>query len=391
MPLQSINIDDNKLFELLVAIILRNNGYIAGAPRRWLGGRATKHQVNVIGVDLNNSPFTFNNIIIIKACCKKNTSLDLDMVKNIKATIIDLEHTLPPRRELIRDIAGTDRGDLFHRIYGKNKNRESFTVNYVGGIFISKSLDPFAWEYANANGIYVAYLPQELAGKPLKYWFSRLRKGLSNVVDNNGLITLPSLAKKEKKVEAFKEIIHHLKTESSENLNPEQNHDLFTIINEVLLLQDFTPLRTKLQQLALASMNGYPVVLDYNLTYRNLLEATLVSLSERFRRAKNISQRTKYRPLNTAKFIVTDIKSTLDRNVAYLSFIADRENVPAAIEDMCGALYVPVSVLDRRMTRFQLKLPLKTGISLIGEFDLEHNFKNNKEQISVLTSREKVR
>ena len=387
MPVQ---ISDDTLFEFLTAVILRNNGYIAGVPRRWLGGRATKHQVNVIGVDLNNIPFSFNNIIIVKACCSRNRQSDLDMVKNLQSTVLDLQHTLPPRRELIRDIVGTDRGDLFHRIYGKQKNRESFTVNYVGAIFISKPLDQHAWEYANAHGIYTAYLPETLLDYPLVYWFNLIRQKLDEVISADGKITSPGLKKKEKKHAAFRQIINVLRDEDSEALQPEQSHDLFTMINDVLHQESLQPLLTKLQQLALASMNGYPVVLDYNLTYRNLLEATLISLSEQFNRAKNLSQRTKYRPLNTVKFNIIDIKATGDANVALLSFVADTDDVPSPIKEMQGSLYVPVSVLDRRMTRFQLKLPLKSGISLIGEFHLDNNFTENKSKIKILCESPKI-
>lgn len=368
MPVQ---LSDDKLFEFLVALVLRNNGYIAGVPRRWLGGRATKHQVNVIGLDLNASPFTFNNVIIIRACFNQQSSSDLDIVRNLKATIMDLEQTLPPRRELIRDIVGTDRGDLFHRIYGKDKHRETFTVNYVGGIFISKTLNKYAWEYANAHGIYVTYLPQMLAGQPLEYWFKLLRLHLGRVIGKDGSITLPRLVKKEKKHQAFREIIKLLQHADTVNkMEPQQNHDLFTIINEVLYSSDFQPLQTKLQQLVLASTNGYPVVLDHNLTYRNLLEAALISLSEQFKRAKAVSQRTKYRPLNTAKFIITNVKTTLDPNIAVLTYTADINDVPVPIQNMQGSIYVPVSVLKSRISRFQLKIPLKTGISLICEFHL---------------------
>lgn len=369
----TVQLSDNNLFEFLVAVVLRNNGYIAGVPRRLLGGRATKHQVNIIGLDLNTSPFTFNNIIIIKGCFNQMELSDLDVVRNLKATVMDLEQTLPPKRELIRDIVGTDRGDLFHRIYGRDKQRETFTVNYAGGIFISKTLSKNAWEYANAHGIYITYLPPKIAGKDLSHWFNLLRQHLAHLVDENDNITLPGLAKKEKKQRAFKEIIKLLKSQDRvSKMEPQKNHDLFTIINEVLNIKDFNPLQNKLQQLVLASMNGYPVVLEHNLAYRKLLEAALISLSEQFRRAKSISQRTKYRPLNTVKFNILNITGTLDPHIACINYAAD-ESVPAHIQDMCGSIFVPVSVLNKRVSRFQLKIPLRNGISLICEFHVINN------------------
>ncbi|MTI79257.1 MAG: hypothetical protein FH758_00025 [Firmicutes bacterium] len=362
------HLSDDRLFEFLVALILRSNGYVAGVPRRLLGGRGTKHQVNVIGVDLNTSPFSLNNIIIAQASCNVN----LDMVRNLKATLIDLEQTLPSKRELIREIVGTDRGDLFHRIYGKEKSKEKFSVNYVGNIFINKPLDQFAWEYANAHGIYVTYVPKHLAGYPLHYWFNLFRKQLDNIVSSNGSITLPGLAKKEKKQQSFKNIISLLSNEDTANsLETQQNHDLFTIINEIMFTKDLKPLHKKIQQLALASMNGYPVLLDYNLSYRNLIEAALISFHNQFNKVKNVSQRTKYKPLNTAKFLIDNIKNTDDPNIAMINYRADPSEVSKPIADMKGFVYVPTSVLDKRMTRFQLKLPLKTDISMIAEFHIE--------------------
>lgn len=380
----SVKLSDDKLFEFMVALVLRNNGYIAGVPRRWLGGRATKHQINVIGLDLNTSPFTFNNIIIIKSCFNQQGNSDLDIVRNLKATIMDLEQTLPSRRELIRDIAGTDRGDLFHRIYGRDKNRETFTVNYVGGMFISKTLNKHAWEYANAHGIYVTYLPQIWAGQGLEYWFKLLRQHLNQIIDKHGTITLPGLAKKEKKHSAFREVLRLLQyADKANEMEPQQSHDLFTIINDVLTQPEFQPLQTKLQQLVLASMNGYPVVLDHNLTYRSLLEAALISLSDKFGRAKTVSQRTKYRPLNTVKFVITEIKDTLDPNIALLSYCADAEGTPLALQEMQGSIYVPVAVLNSRISRFQLKIPLKNGISLICEFHLNSQQNNLRKAASL--------
>ncbi len=364
-------LNDDRLFELLVAVILRNNGYIAGVPRRLLGGRATKHQVNVIAIDINNSPFTLNNIIVVRASCDHQSRSDLELVTGLKSTVTDLEQTLPPKRELIRNVVGTDRGDLFHRIYGRQKPREKFTVNYIGCVFISKFLNQSAWEYANANGIYIIYLPHTIAGHDLKYWFNLLKEHLKLIFDDQGAVTLPGLIKKEKKHAAFQEIIQLLQDEKTAlQLHPEQTHDLFTIINEILKQKEFAALQNKLQQLVLASMNGYPVVIDHNLTYHNLLEAALISLSGHFKRARIVSQHTKYRPLNTVKFIVSEAELSGDPNVAVLNYQTDIESVPQPIKTLSGKLYVPVTALNRRMNRFQLKLPLKAGISLIGEFHL---------------------
>ena len=40
-----------KLFEYVVAVLLHRNGYRAGVPQRFLQGRGTKHQIDVLAID----------------------------------------------------------------------------------------------------------------------------------------------------------------------------------------------------------------------------------------------------------------------------------------------------------------------------------------------------
>ncbi|RYD05310.1 hypothetical protein N752_10070 [Desulforamulus aquiferis] len=137
----SYHISEDTLFEYMVAFILRNNGYIAGVPRRKLGGRGTQHQIGVIGIDLNNSPFCLNTVLLVASRGPSNYDPvnDMQIVRNLKATILDLEQTLPSRRELIRDLLDNNRGDLFHRIYGGKKLKETLTVNYVGAYLLPEN------------------------------------------------------------------------------------------------------------------------------------------------------------------------------------------------------------------------------------------------------------
>ncbi|ABO49777.1 hypothetical protein Dred_1243 [Desulforamulus reducens MI-1] len=367
----SLHISENRLFEYLVAYILRNNGYIAGVPRRKLGGRGTQHEIGVIGIDLNNSPFCLNTVLLVAARgqAQSNPTSDMQLVRNLKATLLDLEQTLPPRRELIRDLLDNNRGDLFHRIYGGKRMKETLTVNYVGGVFVSSEFSYPAWEYANAHGIYVVHLPDCIAGKPVHQWYQRIRSSMSKIRDENDKFTLPGLAKKTKKHLDFLNVITFLQRSPEGELKPEHSHDLFTIFNELLRTQDMTPLAKHLQRTALATINGYPVVLEYNLSYKALLDAALTIYERKIRTIKSVVPATTYKPLDVVHLEITSVTPTKDHHVSKFTYQVVQENVPTTIQNLAGAVYIPNTVLDKRsLQRFRLKMPLKAGLSLVCEF-----------------------
>lgn len=366
----TLNIPGDKLFEYLVAYILRNNGYIAGVPRRKLGGRGTQHEVGVIGIDLNNSPFCLNTVLLVAARGPEpvNDILDMQLVRNLKATLLDLEQTLPSRRELIRDLLDNNRGDLFHRIYGGKKTKETLTVNYVGGIFVAGEFSCQAWEYANAHGIYVVHLPDFFAGKPISHWQQQICLAMSKIMDDNGQFTLSGLAKKTKKLEDFQEVITLLQKPLACQLKPEHSHDLFTIFNELLRTEEMMPLARHMQRTALATINGYPVVIDYNVSYKALLDAALTIYERKIRTIKSVVPATTYKPLDVVHFEITSVNPTQDNQVHRFSYQVEQENAPASIQNLSGAVYIPITVLDKRsMKKFRLKMPLKVGLSLVCE------------------------
>lgn len=370
----SLYISGNKLFEYMVAYILRNNGYIAGVPRRKLGGRGTQHQVGVIGVDLNNSPFCLNTVLLVAARGpgQADNFGDMQLVLNLKATLLDLEQTLPSRRELIRDLLDNNRGDLFHRIYGGKKEKETLTVNYVGGVFISGEFSRPAWEYANAHGIYVVHLPDTIAGEHLDAWQQRIRSSLAQAITPCGEITLAGLVKKTKKVSDFMEILTLLQQPQQEDVTPEQSHDLFTIFNEQLRAEEMDPLARSLRQTALTTINGYPVVLEYNVSYKALVDAALSIYERKIRRIKSVAPATTYKPLDVVHLKINAMTSAADKQVLKFSYRADKKEVPPSIEHLAGVVYVPSTLLDKRcMGRFRLKMPLKAGLSLVCEFQKE--------------------
>lgn len=355
----------------MVAYILRHNGYIAGVPRRKLGGRGTQHEVGVIGIDLNNSPFCLNTVLLVAARGPEsaNDILDMQLVRNLKATLLDLEQTLPSRRELIRDLLDNNRGDLFHRIYGGKKIKETLTVNYVGGIFVAGEFSCQAWEYANAHGIYVVHLPDFFAGKAIGHWQQQICSGMSNIMDANGLFTLSGLAKKTKKLGDFQEVITLLQKSAACQLKPEHSHDLFTIFNELLRTEEMISLARHMQRTALATINGYPVVIDYNVGYKALLDAALTIYERKIRTVKSVVPATTYKPLDVVHLEIVSVTPTQDSQVHKFSYKVDKESVPASIQNLSGAVYIPNTVLDKRSVRkFRLKMPLKAGLSLVCEF-----------------------
>ncbi|MCB1282333.1 MAG: hypothetical protein KDB18_12505, partial [Salinibacterium sp.] len=58
-----------KLFEYLVAVLLHRNVYRAGVPLKYLQGRGTKHQIDVLAVDPLPMPFVFPTRILCEAKC----------------------------------------------------------------------------------------------------------------------------------------------------------------------------------------------------------------------------------------------------------------------------------------------------------------------------------
>ncbi|GAB6157056.1 hypothetical protein JCM39194_02560 [Desulfotomaculum varum] len=370
----SLYISGNKLFEYLVAYILRNNGYIAGVPRRKLGGRGTQHEIGVVGIDLNNSPFCLNTVLLVAARgpAPANHSTDMQLVRNLKATLLDLEQTLPSRRELIRDLLDNNRGDLFHRIYGSKKAREALTVNYVGGIFVAGEFSYPAWEYANAHGIYVVHLPELMAGQPIFHWYRQIRNLLAQILSRDGRLTLPGLAKKTKKIPDFRDILLLLQQPQRGELLPEHSHDLFTIFNELLRTAELSALARSLQRTAIATINGYPVVMEYNVGYKALLDAALTVYERKIKTIKSVAPATTYKPLDVIHLKITATRMMAANQVHKLCFRVEQDDVPPAIQDLAGAVYVPDMVLDKRSAkRFRLKMPLKAGLSLVCEFSRE--------------------
>ena len=367
----SLYISGDKLFEYMVAYILRHNGYIAGVPRRKLGGRGAQHQVGVIGVDLNNSPFCLNTVLLVSARgpVQANHESDMQMVRNLKATLIDLEQTLPSRRELIRDLLDNNRGDLFHRIYGGKKVKETLTVNYVGGIFVAGEFSFPAWEYANAHGIYVVHLPNSLAGESLPQWYERIQTGLANILNQDGSFRLPGLNKKTKKLADFRDVLSLLEQAQDLEFLPEHSHDLFTIFNELLRTEELALLARNLQRTGLATINGYPVVIDYNVGYKALVDAALNIYERKIRTIKSVVPATTYKPLDVVHLKICDIAPSTDKQVLKICYQVEQEHVPPSIQRLAGALYVPSAVLDKRsQEKFRLKMPLKAGLSLVCEF-----------------------
>lgn len=367
----SFHISGNRIFEYMVAYILRNNGYIAGVPRRKLGGRGTQHQVGVIGIDLNNSPFCLNTVLIVAARgpLQIDDKADMQLVRNLKATLLDLEQTLPSRRELIRDLLDNNRGDLFHRIYGGKKVRESLTVNYVGGIFVAGQFSRSAWEYADAHGIYVVHLPNIMAGLPIASWNQEICKKASEIIDHNGMINLAGLARKTKKTEDFTELLMLLSNNKSVELTPEQSHDMFTIFNELIRTEQLLPLARVLSRTSLATINGYPVVLEHNLSYKSLVDAALSIYERKIRTLKSVAPATTYKPLDVVHLRVIEVTPTMDNQVLKFTYGVDQDDIPQSITDLAGTVYVPNTVLDKRsLRRFRLKMPLKAGLSLVCEF-----------------------
>lgn len=181
-----VSITYHKLFEYVVAAMLRASGYIAGVPVKRIGGRGTTHQIDVIGIEFNHLPFLYDTILIVEAkCYGPNESVGIDVARQVKSNILDLEQTLP---RTLNSLPRTLRPvDLFVHIFGK-KDGEGLTANYRGAIFTTGTFSKYTKEFSYAHGIYLLNFPPIIADKRVVDWIKGLLDILRNISNNPELL-----------------------------------------------------------------------------------------------------------------------------------------------------------------------------------------------------------
>nr|WP_315988823.1 hypothetical protein [Desulforamulus aquiferis] len=123
------------------------------------------------------------------------------------------------------------------------------------------------------------------------------------------------------------------------------------------------PLSRSLSRIALATINGYPVVLEYNLGYKSLVDAALSIYERKIRRLKSVATATTYKPLDVVHLKITTVAPTMNNQVLKFDYGVSDEDVPTSIEGLAGSIYIPSTLLDKRsVKRFRLKMPLKPAL-----------------------------
>ena len=137
-----MEIKPDKLFELVIAILLKRNGYRVGAPvGRYLEGRGGHHQLDCLAIYPVPAPFVFPIRLVVETKLynpnKTRNEIGIKYVRNLHSTLIDLEQTLPQDRSITLD----------------ERWEENITCNYQGAIFSTSGFSEEAARYANAFGI----------------------------------------------------------------------------------------------------------------------------------------------------------------------------------------------------------------------------------------------
>lgn len=138
-----------KLFEYVIAVLLHRNGYRAGVPQRYLQGRGTKHQIDVLAIDPLPMPFVFPTRILAEAKCYSDdggSRLGVSYVRNLFAEVTDLQQTLPRQKKISLDPSYD----------------EPVSCVYSGALFSTIGFSKPAIEFANSYAISLVPIPNAI-------------------------------------------------------------------------------------------------------------------------------------------------------------------------------------------------------------------------------------
>lgn len=262
-----LSVTFHKLFEYVVAAMLRASGYVAGVPIRRIGGRGTTHQIDVIGIEFTHLPFLYDTILLVEAkCYNPGETVGIDVVRQVKSNIVDLEQTLPRDLNLLpRNIRPVQ---FFVSVFGK-RDGEGLTACYRGAIFTTGRFSKYAKEFAYAHGIYLFNFPQRIAGRRVVDWIKTLEGILFDLAENPSLLKRYFPTAKKTRIDYYVNILQKLK-ENHGDLEPDERHYLFTMIRNFLRKnEDLKPFWKELKNFCLVDLNGYPA-LTYLLKRRSI-------------------------------------------------------------------------------------------------------------------------
>jgi len=361
----ALSITVDKLFEYVIAAILRGSGYVAGVPIRRIGGRGTSHQIDVIGIELNHLPFLYDTILLVEAkCYSPNESVGIDVIRQVKSNVMDLEQTLP--RELTLLPRNLSPIDYFTNILGKSAG-EGWTVNYRGAVFTTGQYSQYAKEFAYAHGIFLFVFPPLIKGKPTVQWVDDLKKILSELSENQSKIRiyLP-LIRNEETFKYYEQLLVKLREDYS-SLKPEERHYLFTLIRGILeRSEEMQPFWEEIEKIIVADFNGYPILamLSHRISKQQTQEVLSGYLES--------SERKKGKNVFGSRLKISNIKlvkhwsEPLNKEAYVVSFGIKSPKVEGILE---GRLFVP-SELHALFGEKEvaLSIPFIEGLSLVAYY-----------------------
>lgn len=247
------------MFEYLVAAVLRYSGYIAGVPIRRMGGRGTKHQIDVVGIEFNHLPFLYDVILILEAKCHSiNRHVGIDVIRQNKSNIDDFNQTRPNfLNPLPRNQHYTE---YYNNLLGVN-NHEKWTARYQGAVFTTSYFSDEALEFALAHGIYLLNFPNYVNGNLIEDWLELIKTSIVSIKSLNDLRQyVPNSG--EKAYKKYAAIITKLRESSYSELHPKERHELFKLIRGVInYSEELKTFRRELMKVTLGLLNGYPIII----------------------------------------------------------------------------------------------------------------------------------
>ena len=356
----STSITLDKLFEYVVAAMLRASGYVAGVPIRRIGGRGTTHQIDVIGIEFSHLPFLYDTILLVEAkCYDPDATVGIDIVRQVKSNILDLEQTLPRNLNLLpRNIRHVE---FFVNVFGKREG-EGLTACYRGAVFATGKFSRYAKEFAYAHGIYLFNFPRRIAGREVVEWIKILKKALLDVAKSPSKLKKYFPTARASRLDYYAGILEKFK-ENFSDLEPEERHYLFTIVRNILRKDEYLKLFwAEVRNFCLVDLNGYPA-----LTY--LRKKRTLYLTKKVLEQYKIGAEKKRRRIYGSKAEISDMKllkewsKPIGEDLYEVSYVVLDEKSEPILE---GRTFVHGFLHEFfEMGEMTLMLPITEGLNLI--------------------------
>lgn len=358
-----MSISTHKLFEFVVAAMLRESGYVAGVPISFVQGRGGEHQLDAVGIEFNRSPFQYDSILVAEAKCydpsRKDSTIGIEIVRELKSVLIDLEQTLP--RALKPIPRGRNPLWYFTDLIGIENN---ITARYCGAIFSTTEFTRPAREFAYAHAIFLFHFPPIVSGKKVNRWMTDLLVKLKELNKNNKKLRL--LLRRKKNLLSYPAVLRKLFSEGYNKLDASERHYLFTIIRLILSRdKEFSRFWEEIRLNKIFSVNGYPVLASMERISPYLLVNDVIehlsSMHERRKWYKKIGQRYDF-----GKFRLELLPpSRADEFTVVLFQIRTPKRQKPLVS---GRLYLPSFLVERLgQEEFTLNIPLREGLDLVAK------------------------